>query len=181
MGKRMAILRSKTGDLYTSLKSMNDLVAPNRIGSFSIPSKALELVQEPLNEKTGIEIYHYIPKELDAACGKWELIPTKAFTIVDEANEKFKLSKTPHINNWGEAHFIFAGALIIYLNMPPLFALLLQPGDWFYNQGMTEHWVKLTKERFCTLASYHAAPIHPTDEFHKRRVFTKSVADFSIL
>jgi cupin superfamily acireductone dioxygenase involved in methionine salvage len=177
----MPILRDEFGAVYTSLSTINPLIAPSEVGVFEISPAAKKLAEKPLDAAGIVEIYKHIPPDIDSYFRHRKLAPTVAITYWSGCNEKVhervKKSLSPHTNSAGnnEVHFIFAGALIIYIdNGHGQYAVLLQPGDWIYIDGQSEAWPKLTHEKYFTLASYHSAPLSPIDEFHKQLKFTNT-------
>ena len=179
----MPVLRDESGTVYTLSSAINPLIAPSETGVFELKAKAKKLVEKPLSKQGASEIYKYIPPQMEAYCEKRELIPTVAISYwsgcPEAVHKRVKKSLSPHTNGLGnnEVHFLFSGAIIIYLdNGHGQYALLLQPGDWIYIDGLSEAWPKLTHEKSFTLASYHSAPLTPIDEFHKDLKFTNTVA-----
>ena len=175
----MPILRNESGIVYTSLQEINPLIAPSEVGVFKIHSEAEVLLKNPLDSKTSVEIYKYIPSDLDHSFRQRGLNPSVAISYWSGSDEKVhdrvKRSLAPHTNSVGnnEVHLIVSGALIIYIdNGQGQYATLLQPGDWIYIDGKSEAWPKLTFESSFTLVSYHSSPLAPVDEFHKDLKFT---------
>lgn len=175
----MPILRDESGIVYTAIDTINRLIAPSEVGIFEISAEAKKLVEKPLDKNS--KIYSFIPSEMDAYCRAKGLMPSVAITYWSGCDEKVhdrvKRSRAPHTNSAGnnELHFVFAGAMIIYVdNGNGQYAVLLQPGDWIYIDGQSEAWPKLTHEKYFTLASYHSAPLAPVDEYHKELRYTET-------
>jgi cupin superfamily acireductone dioxygenase involved in methionine salvage len=177
----MPILRSELGEVYTSVETMNSFLSPSEVGCFKINSRAKKLTKTPITSAKNAKLYKQVPLPVDAYFRQKKLSPSVAITYwygsSEQVHERIKRSLQPHTNSIGnnEAHLLFAGALIMYIdNGQGQYAVLMQPGDWIYIDGQSEAWPKLTHEKNFTIASYHSAPITPIDEFHKQLKFTNT-------
>lgn len=177
----MPIMRDEAGIVYTSIDKMNSLIQPNEMGIFELSATAKQCAAKPLDAESAKKIYQYIPKNNDEYLKQKGLMPTVAITYwsgsSEAVHERVKRSLVPHTNspNNNEAHFLFAGAMILYLDAGHgQFAVVLQPGDWIYIDGRSDAWPKLTDEKYFTLASYHSSPLAPVDEFHKQVKYTNT-------
>jgi len=182
----MALLKTESGEIYLLPEAINGVIAPNEMGNFRSDEAVMKLVAKPLDEKSSVEIYKYIPKAMDQYCREKGLQPTKALTVWEGSDPKVKerveISMQPHINHGREVHFLLAGGFIFYMVLgSKIAALVLQAGDWIFVHPETESWVKMTDDHYFTFASYHSAPLAPVDEFHKTRVFTHRKTDKLLL
>lgn len=179
----MAVLRTKNQEVYTKNENINRLITPCEIKSVYLSKTLIEKGSQPLDEKTSVTIYEFIPDKIKDFCKDKRLSPSGSVTLWKEAESSLKKeienNFRPHINNNNESYFLISGALIFYLNVPyGMVSLLLQPGDCLYYDGSIEHWIKVTNDYFFTLACYH----DETGAKTNNKIFTSEyIGDNSIL
>lgn len=167
----MAVLRHNSGKIYTSIPNINRLIAPNKIGKFTISAKLEKQLLKPVAKQNKLD--KFIPKELKNYCHrKGALVSTGGITIWKGSDATIKQllerSRRFHINHGPEVKFLFAGSIIYFLRD---FSLLLQAGDWIYMDGKTDHSTIATDDYFFTFVNYLSLPF---PEFILHQEFTQT-------
>lgn len=175
----MVILRLESGEVFTSVTKINEIIYPNEVGTFEIPNQIKNWASKPLDRETAQLLYAYVPESLVEYCTQKKVLQTHAWSIWKESDEQLKKrieeSGKPHLDYGREVHVCFAGSLIFQwdLNNRQL-ALIVQEGTWIFIEKNIPIWAKPTADYFFTFASYHE---DPRDQSQKNYItcFEKSI------
>lgn len=156
----MALLRLETGTVYSSIESINHLIAPHELGQFDLVyEEKLKLTNSKKLEDPSY-LFSLIPPSLEHYCLTKGLIRTGAACLNKDAPESLKQRVTesglPHLDFGDEVHVCFAGSLIFSFQTQHQSALILQPGEWIFIKANSPVWVRPTEDYFFSFVSYHA-------------------------